>query len=276
MPKEKEAVQEKEDRKAKREKKKKRKDTDLLTGEMDQEEEKETSKVLIFFVSLLIVLIWLGIIGVLIKCDVGGFGSSVLYPMWKDVPYLNRILPDVEKDLYSTEDTQYPYGSLAEAVERIKELERQVDALSAQSVTDSDTITQLEEQQKELQAYREREAEFEKEKEKFYEEVVFSDKAPDIEQYKIFYESIEKDNAEILYKQVVQQLQKDAEIEDYVKAYSSMKAKDAAEIFNTMTDDLELVAKILQGMNASARGNILAEMNADTAAKVTEILNPSR
>lgn len=276
MPKEKEAVQEKEDRKAKREKKKKRKDTDLLTDEMDQEEEKETSKVLIFFVSLLIVLIWLGIIGVLIKCDVGGFGSSVLYPMWKDVPYLNRILPDVEKDLYSTEDTQYAYGSLAEAVERIKELERQVDALSAQSVTDSDTITQLEEQQKELQAYREREAEFEKEKEKFYEEVVFSDKAPDIEQYKIFYESIEKDNAEILYKQVIQQLQKDAEIEDYVKAYSSMKAKDAAEIFNTMTDDLELVAKILQGMNASARGNILAEMNADTAAKVTEILNPSR
>ena len=276
MPKEKEAVQEKEDRKAKREKKKKRKDTDLLTDEMDQEEEKETSKVLIFFVSLLIVLIWLGIIGVLIKCDVGGFGSSVLYPMWKDVPYLNRILPDVEKDLYSTEDTQYAYGSLAEAVERIKELERQVDALSAQSVTDSDTITQLEEQQKELQAYRERGADFEKEKEKFYEEVVFSDKAPDIEQYKIFYESIEKDNAEILYKQVVQQLQKDAEIEDYVKAYSSMKAKDAAEIFNTMTDDLELVAKILQGMNASARGNILAEMNADTAAKVTEILNPSR
>lgn len=276
MPKEKEAVQEKEDRKAKREKKKKRKDTDLLTDEMEQEEEKETSKVLIFFVSLLIVLIWLGIIGVLIKCDVGGFGSSVLYPMWKDVPYLNRILPDVEKELYSTEDTQYAYGSLAEAVERIKELERQVDALSAQSVTDSDTITQLEEQQKELQAYREREAEFEKEKEKFYEEVVFSDKAPDIEQYKIFYESIEKDNAEILYKQVIQQLQKDAEIEDYVKAYSSMKAKDAAEIFNTMTDDLELVAKILQGMNASARGNILAEMNADTAAKVTEILNPSR
>ena len=276
MPKEKEAVQEKEDRKAKREKKKKRKDTDLLTDEMDQEEEKETSKVLIFFVSLLIVLIWLGIIGVLIKCDVGGFGSSVLYPMWKDVPYLNRILPDVEKELYSTEDTEYAYGSLAEAVERIKELERQVDALSAQSVTDSDTITQLEEQQKELQAYREREAEFEKEKEKFYEEVVFSDKAPDIEQYKIFYESIEKDNAEILYKQVIQQLQKDAEIEDYVKAYSSMKAKDAAEIFNTMTDDLELVAKILQGMNASARGNILAEMNADTAAKVTEILNPSR
>ena len=276
MPKEKEAVQEKEDRKAKREKKKKRKDTDLLTDEMDQEEEKETSKVLIFFVSLLIVLIWLGIIGVLIKCDVGGFGSSVLYPMWKDVPYLNRILPDVEKELYSTEDTQYAYGSLAEAVERIKELERQVDALSAQSVTDSDTITQLEEQQKELQAYREREAEFEKEKEKFYEEVVFSDKAPDIEQYKIFYESIEKDNAEVLYKQVIQQLQKDAEIEDYVKAYSSMKAKDAAEIFNTMTDDLELVAKILQGMNASARGNILAEMNADTAAKVTEILNPSR
>ena len=111
-------------------------------------------------------------------------------------------------------------------------------------------------------------------KEKFYEEVVFSDKAPDIEQYKIFYESIEKDNAEILYKQVIQQLQKDAEIEDYVKAYSSMKAKDAAEIFNTMTDDLGLVADILEGMNAQARADILGKMDAETAARVTEIMEP--
>ncbi len=33
---------------------------------------------------------------------------------------------------------------------------------------------------------------------------------------------------------------------DYVKAYSQMKPKQAAAIFDTMTDNLELVAKDLK------------------------------
>ena len=34
------------------------------------------SKILLAFVTLLIIVIWLGIIGLLIKLDVGGFGST--------------------------------------------------------------------------------------------------------------------------------------------------------------------------------------------------------
>ena len=41
-----------------------------------------------------------------------------------------------------------------------------------------------------------------------------------------------------------------------------------------MTDNLDLVADILENMDAESRGNILANMNQDTAAKVTEIMNP--
>ena len=48
----------------------------------------------------------------------------------------------------------------------------------------------------------------------------FSDQAPDIEQYKEYYESIDPDNAELLYKQVVEQQQTDSKISDYVKGYS--------------------------------------------------------
>ena len=51
-----------------------------------------------FFVTLIIILIWLAIIVLLIKCDVGGFGSSVLAPVLKDVPYVNKILPDSALD----------------------------------------------------------------------------------------------------------------------------------------------------------------------------------
>ena len=54
---------------------------------------------------------------------------------------------------------------------------------------------------------------------------------------------------------------------DYVKAYSQMKPKQAAAIFDTMTDNLELVAKILSAMKADARGDILGNMKTDTAAK---------
>ena len=45
-------------------------------------------------ITLLIILIWLIIMGLLIKLDVGGFGSDILAPIIKDVPYLNLILPD--------------------------------------------------------------------------------------------------------------------------------------------------------------------------------------
>ncbi len=49
---------------------------------------------------------------------------------------------------------------------------------------------------------------FEEEKAKFYKEVVFSDQAPDINEYKKYYESIDPQNAENLYKQVVEQREK--------------------------------------------------------------------
>ena len=62
---------------------------------------------------------------------------------------------------------------------------------------------------------------------------------------------------------------------DYVKAYSQMKPKQAAAIFDTMTDNLKLVAQILDGMDADSRAAILGKMTSDTAAKVTEIMKPS-
>ena len=164
---------------------------------------------------------------------------------------------------------------MADAVERIKELEVQLAEAQNSSNKNSDYISQPEAQSEELQRYREEEAEFEAEKQSFYEDVVFSDVAPDIEEYQQYYESIDPANAEVLYQQVVSQTLQEEEITDYVNTYSSMKPKEAAAIFDTMTDNLELVAEILKGMDAESRGAILGQMNTDTAAKVTEIMEPS-
>lgn len=239
------------------------------------EEESGGSKVAVFFVSLLIIVVWFAIIALLIKWDVGGFGSGVLAPILKDVPYVNKILPDDAVEQVSTEDSAYAYDTMADAVERIKELEKELADAQNASSANADYISQLEAQSQELQQYKENEAEFEKEKQSFYEDVVFSDVAPDIEEYKKYYESIDPANAEVLYKQVVAQTAEDEQLDDYIKTYSSMKPKETAAIFDTMTDNLKLVAQILDGMDADSRAAILGKMTSDTAAKVTEIMKPS-
>ncbi len=255
-------------REAKKLKKQGKADKDLLEGE-----EEEGGKFAVFFVTFVIVVIWLAILVLLVKWDVGGFGSTVMTPLLKNVPYVNRILPDTGEDELETE-TEYSYQTIAEAVAYIKELELELLEAQKGNSDSSAYVTQLEEEIRKLREYEANEAAFEAEKEKFYNEVVFADEAPDIDEYRQYYESIDPANAERLYKQVVEQQQADSEIEDYVSSYSNMKPKEAAAIFDTMTDNLNLVAKILENMGAQARADILGSMNAETAAKVTEIMNP--
>ena len=252
-------------------KKKKQKNADDLDGE----EETVGGKILVFFVTIIIILIWLAIFAMLIKLDVGGFGSGVLAPVIKDVPYLNKILPDSAVEEVSTEDSQYAYTNLDDAINRIKELEIELADAQNSANSDADYIAELEEKAKELDTYKQNEAAFEQEKEKWYEDVVFSDDAPDISNYKEYYESIDAANAEVLYKQVVEQTLTDEQMDDYVKTYSNMKPKEAAAIFDTMTDNLQLVADILSNLDTQSRADILGKMNSDTAAKVTEIMEHS-
>lgn len=239
------------------------------------EEESGGGKAAVVFVTLMIIVIWIAILAVLIHFDVGGFGSTVMQPILKDVPYVNKILPKTEEEETKTkEDSKYPYKTVDEAVAYIKELEKELaDAKESNSENDA-YVADLEAQAAQWKEYKDNEQKFEEEKAKFYNEVVFSDQAPDINEYKKYYESIDPQNAENLYKQVVEQQEKDGDMSDYVKAYSQMKPKQAAAIFDTMTDNLELVAKILSAMKADARGDILGNMNTDTAAKVTKLMEP--
>lgn len=265
----KEEKAEKPDTKGKKDKKDKKGKKD---GEGDEDDDRKGGGFVVALVTILVVIIWLAIFALLIKTDVGGFGSTVMYPILKNVPYLNKILPEVEE--YAQEDSAYQFATMDEAVARIKELEGQLKAAQDQSATDAATLADLQAQAAELQTYKQNEAQFEQEKQQFYEDIVYNDKA-DTSNYRQYYEEIEPDNAEAIYRQVVQQDEADSKISDYAKTYSSMKASQAASIFNTMTDNLDLVAKILNAMSASQRGAILGAMNAQTAAQLTAIMNPS-
>lgn len=237
-------------------------------------EEKKKSKFVSVAITMLIILIWLGIFMVLIKLDVGGFGSSVLRPVFKDVPVINKILPEATDEQLATE---YPYKSLGEAIAYIKELELQLQTYQDTDTDDKATIEDLETEVARLSIFEADQTAFETIRQQFYDEVVFGTSAIDYANYKQYYESIDPETAAILYKQVVEQMQKDELYVDFAKTYSTMKPAQAASIFAEMTGDLETVVGILNAMSASNRGAIMGALvgiDPVFAAKVTKLLEP--
>ncbi|MCR4851549.1 MAG: hypothetical protein K5870_09855 [Lachnospiraceae bacterium] len=248
----------------------------LEAEEAELYEDEEQGGGSVFLVTFVIVLIWIGILILVIKLDLGGFGSNVLTPILKDVPVLNLILPkSAETSVAPGDEGAYGgYTDLKEAVDYIKELELELERANSANTGNTEDIAALKAEIERLKTFEDQQVEFQRIKTEFYEEVVYADKGPGIEEYKKFYEAIDPATAEYLYKQVVIQKEESDDIQDFAKAYSEMKPKQAAAIFEAMTDNLDLVARILNVMDATSRGKILGVMDQDVAARITKIMDP--
>ncbi|MEM6616115.1 MAG: hypothetical protein AAF619_06290 [Pseudomonadota bacterium] len=64
-----------------------------------------------------------------------------------------------------------------------------------------------------------------------------------------------------------EQTRKKATLEGIVTMYENMKAKDAAEIFNTL--DMGILVEVVENMNPRNMSAVLAAMNADSAQRLT-------
>ena len=246
-------------------------------ADQEAELEEEGSNIPIFLTTVAIVGIWLLILCVLIKLDVGGFGSGVLKPLLKDVPVVNKILPTegpLLQDGEEVEDEYAGYSSLKEAVEQIKLLELQLEQAGLKSSTLEDENTKLKEEITRLKTFEASQVEFERIKTEFFEEVIYAEKGPGVDEYQKYYEAIDPATAEFLYRQVVAEIEEEKEIQAYAQTYSDMKPKQAAAIFEEMTNNLDLVAKILGEMSTEDRGKILGVMDSEIAAKLTKIMEP--
>ena len=254
----------------------KRRAKEIAREEADLYDEEEEGGGSVFLVTFVIVLIWIAILCLIIKLDLGGFGSGVLAPVLKDVPVINLILPKSSTSTVS-EDEAGAYGGytdLKEAVDYINELQLELERANASNSTSSEDIDALKAEIERLKTFEDSQVEFQRIKTEFYEEVVYADKGPGLEAYKKYYEEMDPATAEYLYKQVVSQLEETDEIKEYAQAYSSMKPKQAAAIFEQMTDNLDLVAKILGVMEPDDRGKILGVMDETIASQVTKIMDP--
>ncbi len=232
-------------------------------------EKKEGNKVLTILISLLIVIIWIAIFSILIKLDIGGFGSGVLRPILKDVPVINMILPEAG-DAQIAQENNYEYKNLEEAVAKINELEQKIADMDQSGTDNSNQVAELQAEVERLKTFEENQVAFEERVKEFDKNVVFNDAALDIEEYKKYYEQINPTNAEEIYRQVIEQLQYSDAIKEKAEIYRNMDPAAAAQIMATMTADVQSVAEILLSMKPKESAAILAEMDSVVAAKITK------
>lgn len=261
----------------KKEQKEQRKEAKRRAAEIAKQEEAlgedGGNGIVTLMATLLIVVLWLAVICVIVKLDIGGFGSSVLTPILKDVPVLNRILPGTPSSVLNPEEGENygGYASIEEAVDYIRQLELQLEREQTASKAKDSDLDLARAEILRLREFEERQQEFQRIKTEFYEEVV-NELSP--EEYRKYFEAMDPTTAEYIYRQVVIQLQESAEVQEYAARYSSMKPKAAAAIFETMTDNLNLVAKILRSMSTDDSGAILAAMDSELAGRLTKMMDP--
>lgn len=252
----------------------KRRAKEIAKREDELLEEGEGNGLATFGATVLIVVLWLAVICVIIKLDIGGFGSSVLTPILKDVPVVNKILPGSSLTETNNPEEYGGYTHLKDAVDYIRKLELELEQAQISIKSKDEELNNLKAEVIRLQEFEQKQVEFQRIRTEFYEEVVYAEKGPGAEAYQKYFEQMDPNTAEYIYKQVVTQLEESKEIQDYALAYSQMKPKQAAGIFEEMTDNLELVARILSVMNAESRGDILGVMDPEVAARITKIMDP--
>lgn len=257
-----------------------RKEVKRRAKEIAQQEEalgdEEGNGFVTFVATLFIVALWLAVICVIVKLDIGGFGSSVLAPILKDVPVVNRILPGVPLTETDNPENYGGYSSLQEAVDYIKQLELEIERLQTASNAKDSTITELEAQVQRLKAFEDAQVEFQRIEQEFAEQVIYAEKGPGAEEFRKWYEEMNPATAEALYRQVVIQMEESVAFNEYANTFATMKSKAAAEVLEQMTsdNDIKLAARILQAIDEEARADIMNQMSAEFAARVSKIMDP--
>lgn len=245
---------------------------------MDNNEERLGSKILSGFFVVLIVLVWLAIIVALIKFDVGGFGSNVLRPILKNVPVINKILPEPTEEELAAEAEESPddnqIATMSQAKDMIEKLQAENAELTSNNKSLKEENSDLASEIERLKVFETNQSDFQKQKEEFYNEVVYGESAPDADTYIEWYESIDAANAEAIYRQLISDQALNSELSDLAKTYENMKPSEAAAVLEKMSNDLDTVATILGAMKADARAKIMDQLDPAFAANVTKKLMP--
>ncbi len=221
------------------------------------------SKLLTLIIVLLIVIIWLAIIALLIKFDVGGLGSNeTVQKVFKDIPVLNMILPDSDP----TEDEnmqKYNYKNLEEAIAAIKKLEQDVDKLKEENDAYSKRIQELQTENETLSHYEAEYLDFLKQKEQFDREIALGEHALSRNEYIKWYEKMYPENAEKIYAELKGEEMVDEAYTSVASYLAKTSSKADAQILMEYTSDIDFVCNVLKCLKTAKVAEILEAMQKD-------------
>lgn len=239
------------------------------------EELNAKDKMLTIILTILFIIILLGAFLIFVKIDVGGFGSKVMYPVFKNVPGINKILPDV-KDEILVKENNYPFDNIKEAVDELKVLQDKYDKLKKDYDDISNEVEDKNDEIARLQEFEKKQQNFDSEVADFNKKIVYTDNAPDIEEYIAYYEKLDPENAKKLYKQAIAQTSESEKVAELSNTYAKMEPQKAAQALEAMKNDMPLVCDILTSMGQKNRAKILDQMNVAFTAKVTQSISQKK
>lgn len=210
-----------------------------MQEELDELQGKTTGgRILCAFAFLGILALFAGIFTGIVKMNVGNFASDVLAPVIGETPVLRSILPsDLQKKTPKEIKAEKKAAADAKAAKQAAKqaAQKQADQQAAAEQAQADQQAAAEQALADQQAQQEEAAAEE----------------------------------ELAAKQAAEE----AALADYVKTYSKMKPKQAAQVFeNMMTDQSDLVVKILTNMTPDSRAAIISNMSVASASKLTVLM----
>ena len=178
---------------------------------------------------------------------------------------INKILPETGEG--KTAESGY-YTNLEAANAKIQELEKKLAATTSSDTMNADEIEQLKKENARLKKFEDDRNSFAKRQSEFQKNVLFASGKPDTEEYKKYYSEIGEDNAEKIFKLVAKNYIYQQELSDQADILAKMQPANAAKTLTEMTGDLQLIADILNKMQASKRAPIMDQMESTVVAQI--------
>lgn len=235
--------------------------------------EKEKNEWVGKLISVVVLLGIIGCIGGILYFNVGNVTDKYMKPLLQNIPVVKNIVPTAEKQENQEDLTQLSKEEIIQKLNQVNE------ELTAEKEENSSLTKEVESSKKEIQRLQEIETQhlqFLQEKEAFDRQVVYGEQAPTLEEYRQFYEQMNPETAESIYREIVGDAEISQELKKYAATYQEMDASSAAGILEKLTlTDIDLVIQILENIDAEQRADILGEMEPQTAARITKRLAPS-
>ena len=257
-------------------------------------EKKKGVAVIIVMAVILVLILFVAFAVFVIGFNAFGLRDDHMADFLRGIPVVNRLLPPEEEDYYDEngyidelleygfdEEIFYDWeadefielirslvgeiGDLRQAVDEADELAGQLGVvIGERNATNAELRQRIDELEEAHAEVRSREEDFDR-------RVAMGDPRA----FQDFFERINPDHAVLLYLEAARYNAENDLVRVYIARVNSMDESDAAAILEEMMElEINLVARILEGLSSTRSGNILTEFDPANAARMMVIMAP--